>query len=103
MSEFLQAIDLKDKPISQLSCQELEKLKQLKNYAISPAGNFGYTKAEVTRGGVCTNEIEAQTLQSRHQKGVYFLGEALDVTGELGGYNFQWAFSSAYKCAKNWI
>ena len=65
------------------------------NYSFSPAGNFGYTKAEVTKGGVDTNEIDVNTMESRLQKDLYFIGEVLDVTGELGGYNFQWAFSSA--------
>ena len=64
------------------------------NYSFSPAGNFGYTKAEVTKGGVDTNEIDVNTMESNLQKGLYFIGEVLDVTGELGGYNFQWAFSS---------
>ncbi len=67
----------------------------LKDYKISPAGNFGYTKAEVTKGGVCTNEINVENMESKLQPNLYFIGEVLDVTGELGGYNFQWAFSSA--------
>lgn len=65
------------------------------NYQMSPAGNFGYTKAEVTKGGVSTQEL-TQNLESKYQKGLYFIGEVVDVTGELGGYNFQWAFSSGY-------
>ncbi|MEA3512950.1 MAG: aminoacetone oxidase family FAD-binding enzyme [Campylobacterota bacterium] len=64
------------------------------NYIISPAGNFGYTKAEVTKGGIDTNSID-NSFQSKYQKGLYFVGELLNVTGELGGYNFQWAFSSS--------
>ena len=64
------------------------------NYSISPAGNFGYTKAEVTKGGVDLNEL-TNNFESKFQKGLYFIGEVVDVTGELGGYNFQWAFSSA--------
>ncbi len=64
------------------------------NYTMSPAGNFGYTKAEVTKGGVNTDEI-SNNFESKIQKDLYFIGEVLDVTGELGGYNFQWAFSSA--------
>jgi predicted Rossmann fold flavoprotein len=70
-------------------------LEMLKAYTFSPAGNFGYSKAEVTRGGVCTDEIDANTMMSKFEKNLYFIGECLDVTGELGGYNFQWAFSSA--------
>ncbi len=70
----------------------------LHNYSISPAGNFGYTKAEVTKGGISTDEVKS-TFESKLQKDLYFIGEVLDVTGELGGYNFQWAFSSGY-CIK---
>ena len=81
-----------------------QKIKELgidpKNYIFAPAGNFGYTKAEVTRGGVSTDEIN-ENFESIKQKGLYFIGEVLDVTGELGGYNFQWAFSSAFVCAKS--
>ena len=67
------------------------------NYTMSPAGNFGYTKAEVTKGGINTNELN-KNLESKLQKNLYFIGEVVDVTGELGGYNFQWAFSSAFSC-----
>ncbi len=70
-------------------------LEMLKSYAFAPAGNFGYAKAEATRGGVSTDEIDANTMMSKLEKNLYFVGECVDVTGELGGYNFQWAFSSA--------
>jgi len=69
------------------------------NYILAPAGNFGYTKAEVTKGGVDTDELD-DTLQSKLQKDLYFIGEVVDATGELGGYNFQWAFSSGVKASK---
>ena len=101
MQEFLNSIELEDKAISSLNKQELEKLEVLKNYEFSPAGNFGYTKAEVTKGGVETSQIDVNKMESKLQKDLYFLGEALDVTGELGGYNFQFAFSSAFVCAKS--
>ena len=71
----------------------------LHNYEMSPAGNFGYTKAEVTKGGINVSEIK-ENFESKLQKNLYFIGEVLDVTGELGGYNFQWAFASAY-CVDN--
>jgi len=71
----------------------------LRNYEMSPAGNFGYTKAEVTKGGVVTQELNSN-FESKLQRGLFFIGEVVDVTGELGGYNFQWAFSSAY-CINN--
>ena len=61
-----------------------------------PAGTEGYDKAEVTAGGVDTNELSAKTMESRKVSGLYFIGEVVDVTGHLGGFNFQWAWSSAY-------
>jgi predicted flavoprotein YhiN len=70
-------------------------LEMLKSYRFAPAGNFGYSKAEVTRGGIDTEEIDVENMMSQKIKNLYFIGECLDVTGELGGYNFQWAFSSA--------
>lgn len=77
------------------------KGKSSTNYKFAPAGNYGFTKAEVSRGGVLADELEHKTLESKKVKGLYFIGEVVDVTGELGGYNFQWAFSSAYVCAKS--
>lgn len=98
MKAFLQKIELEDKKISSLNYDEIAKLELLKNYRFAPAGNFGFSKAEVTKGGVSTNEINNETMQSKIIKNLYFLGEVLDVTGELGGYNLQWAFSSAQIC-----
>lgn len=92
---FLEAIGVEDKPCNRLNNGEHEKLAQIQNYKMAPSGTFGLTKAEVCRGGVMGSEIESQTMQSTKIKGLYFIGETVDVTGELGGYNFQWAFSSA--------
>ncbi len=63
-----------------------------------PAGTEGYAKAEVTRGGVDTAELSSKTFEAKRVPGLYFVGEAIDVTGWLGGYNFQWAWSSGF-CA----
>jgi len=98
---FLLHFRLEDKPFYQLTAQELEKLQILSHYSFAPAGTFGYAKAEVTKGGVETSEVESSTMMSKKEDGLYFIGEVLDVTGRLGGYNFQWAFSSAYSCAKH--
>ena len=98
--EFLKSIHVEDKPIFKLKLDEIEKLKVLKKYEFAPAGNFGFTKAEVTKGGVCTDEINCETFESKLQKNLYFIGEVLDLTGELGGYNFQWAFASAMALIK---
>lgn len=96
---FLIQLGLEDKPYHQLNKQELEILQSLSHYSLAPAGTFGYSKAEVTKGGVDTAEIDSRTMMSQKEEGLYFIGEVLDITGRLGGYNFQWAFSSAYSCA----
>jgi predicted Rossmann fold flavoprotein len=98
---FLIELTLEDKPYNKLTKSELEKLHTLSHYVLAPAGTFGYGKAEVTKGGVDTSEVDNITMMSKEEEGLYFLGEVLDVTGKLGGYNFQWAFSSAYSCAKS--
>lgn len=100
---FLDAVGMDDKVLSKLSAQEKETLFSLKAYTFAPAGNFGYTKAEVTRGGVCTDEIDVLRFESKKCKDLYFIGEVLDVTGELGGFNFQWAFASAMYLANKMI
>ena len=97
---LLENINVKDQPVQSLSAQEYEKLSLLKAYPMAPAGNFGLKKAEACRGGVQTSEIDAKTMQSSLHENLYFIGEVVDVTGELGGYNFQWAFASAVVCAE---
>jgi predicted Rossmann fold flavoprotein len=72
--------------------------RQLHAWQVTPAGTEGYAKAEVTVGGVDTAELDAKTMQSRKVPGLYFIGEVVDVTGWLGGYNFQWAWASGF-CA----
>ena len=98
---LLHAIGLKDKECSKATKEDLLLLEKIHNYRFAPAGNFGFSKAEVSRGGVLADELNFQTLESKKEKGLYFIGEVVDITGELGGYNFQWAFSSAYVCAKS--
>ena len=97
---FLEALKVEDRSANKLSHQEWQKIEELKEYSFAPAGTFGYSKAEVTKGGVATDEIDASSMMSKKVDNLYFLGEVLDVTGELGGYNFQWAFSTAFVCAK---
>ncbi len=98
---FLLQLGLEDKPYHQLTKQEVESLQTLSHYSLAPAGTFGYAKAEVTKGGVDTSEVDSSTMMSKKEDGLYFIGEVLDVTGRLGGYNFQWAFASAYSCTKH--
>ena len=97
---FLVQLNIDDKIGTKITADELSLLRTLNHYSFAPAGTFGYSKAEVTKGGVNTDEIDALTMMSKKVEGLYFTGEVLDVTGRLGGYNFQWAFSSAYSCAK---
>jgi predicted Rossmann fold flavoprotein len=97
---LLKAVNVQDKECSKVNKDDMKKLLQLHHYTFAPAGNFGFSKAEVSRGGVMVDELEAQSLESKRVKGLYFIGEVVDITGELGGYNFQWAFSSAYVCAE---
>ncbi|MEA2046979.1 MAG: aminoacetone oxidase family FAD-binding enzyme [Campylobacterota bacterium] len=98
---FLLQLALRDKPYRELTKEELQRLQTLSQYSLAPAGTFGYAKAEVTKGGVETSEVNSSTMMSKKEEGLYFIGEVLDVTGRLGGYNFQWAFSSAYTCMKS--
>jgi predicted Rossmann fold flavoprotein len=97
---FLIELNIEDKKANQLSSGEWQKIEKLKNYSFAPAGTFGYTKAEVTKGGIDTDEVNARSMMSSRVNNLYFIGEVLDVTGELGGYNFQWAFSTAFVCSK---
>jgi predicted flavoprotein YhiN len=71
---------------------------RLHEWDVRPEGTEGYGKAEVTAGGVDTNELSAQTMESRKVPGLFFIGEVVDVTGQLGGFNFQWAWASGF-CA----
>ncbi len=81
--------------------RDLEALGQsINGWSISPNGTEGYAKAEVTAGGVNTRELNSQSMESKCCPGLYFIGEVVDVTGWLGGYNFQWAWSSAMACAR---
>jgi predicted Rossmann fold flavoprotein len=86
--------------IDQTSDKALAALsEQLSRWELVPTGTEGYAKAEVTAGGVNTRCLSSQTMESS-QSGLYFIGEVVDVTGWLGGYNFQWAWASAYACAQ---
>ena len=88
------------RPINEASDKALAALaERLARWTLVPTGTEGYKKAEVTAGGVDTRDLSSQTLESK-QPGLYFIGEVVDVTGWLGGYNFQWAWASAYACAQ---
>ena len=83
------------------SNQALDELERFAhNWKITPAGTEGYAKAEVTAGGVDTDELSARTMESRKVPGLYFIGEVVDVTGQLGGFNFQWAWASGFSAGQ---
>ncbi len=73
---------------------------QVGEWRVKPAGSEGYRKAEVTRGGVSTDELSSKTMESKKISGLYFIGEVVDVTGHLGGHNFQWAWASGVACGE---
>jgi predicted flavoprotein YhiN len=68
----------------------------MEKWALIPSGTEGYEKAEVTLGGIDTNELSSKTMEARTVPGLYFVGEVVDVTGQLGGFNFQWAWASGF-------
>jgi predicted Rossmann fold flavoprotein len=78
--------------------EDLER--RVHNWQVTPEGTEGYAKAEVTAGGVDTNELSARTMESRKVPGLYFIGEVVDVTGHLGGFNFQWAWASGFSAGQ---
>ena len=86
--------------LKQLNSREQETLVEtLTNWRVQPNGTEGYRTAEVTLGGVDTNELSSRTMEARNVPGLYFIGEVMDVTGWLGGYNFQWA-GQCWACAQ---
>ena len=88
--------DEQDKPIGEWSDARLQALaKSMQTWAIKPAATEGYRTAEVTIGGIDTDELSSRTLECKQQPGLYCIGEVVDVTGQLGGFNFQWAWASA--------
>ncbi len=84
----------KGRPVQRRALEE-----GLHRWEVLPAGTEGFAKAEVTAGGVSTDELSSKTMEARSVPGLYFIGEVVDVTGHLGGFNFQWAWASAYCCA----
>jgi len=88
-------------PMPQVRDRDLETLAAgLQRWRVVPDGSEGWRKAEVTAGGVDTRELNQQSMESKRQSGLHFIGEVVDVTGWLGGYNFQWAWASAMACAR---
>jgi len=89
------------RPLKQYTQTEMQRLAEaLHEMQIVPAGTEGFKKAEVTAGGVATGELSSQTMEARRVPGLYFIGEVVDVTGQLGGFNFQWAWASGYAAGR---
>ena len=94
---------LTDLPLKQFGVNQLKQIaQQLDNWTIVPNGTEGYRTAEVTLGGVDTDHLSSKTMECKDVKGLYFIGEVMDVTGWLGGYNFQWCWSSGF-VAGQWV
>ena len=88
--------------IADLPNAALEALAQsINHWSVKPSGTEGYRTAEVTLGGVDTNALSSKTMEVKTHPGLYFIGEVVDVTGHLGGFNFQWAWSSGYVAGQN--
>jgi hypothetical protein len=99
---FIERKLLVDKPLKQFNPKELEAIREtLEQWRVVPNGTEGYRTAEVTLGGVDTDVLSSKTMECKDIKGLYFVGEVMDVTGWLGGYNFQWAWSSGYVAGLN--
>lgn len=90
------------RPVKQFNERELADIaRQIQCFQLTPAGTEGFKKAEVTAGGVATSELSSQTMEAKRVPGLYFIGEVVDVTGQLGGYNFQWAWASGYAAGQS--
>jgi len=88
--------DLTEIPLGEVSDAKLEQVAEhLQRWVLKPSGTEGYRTAEVTMGGIDTDELSSKTMESKKNPGLYFVGEVVDVTGQLGGFNFQWAWASA--------
>ncbi|MFM1759465.1 MAG: hypothetical protein RLY75_735, partial [Pseudomonadota bacterium] len=96
---FAEQKNLLGKKWAEVSKKDRHSLKELiTNWSVKPAGTLGWKKAEVMLGGVDTKELDGQTMMARNHPGLYFIGECVDVTGHLGGHNFQWAWASGFAC-----
>ncbi|WP_292362801.1 NAD(P)/FAD-dependent oxidoreductase, partial [Methylophaga sp. UBA1464] len=88
---------IEDKPVGQLSDADIEQIvAHCQPWTVKPSGTEGYRTAEVTLGGIDTNALSSKTMESKEHPGLYFIGEVVDVTGHLGGHNFQWAWASGH-------
>jgi predicted Rossmann fold flavoprotein len=97
---FAEQSNLMGRKWAEVSKKDRQALKEfITNWSVKPAGTLGWKKAEVMLGGVNTKELDGQSMMSRKHAGLHFIGECVDVTGHLGGHNFQWAWASGFACA----
>jgi predicted flavoprotein YhiN len=97
LARHLEAVSGITSPLAEISGAELDRVAGLlRDWRLMPVGSEGYRTAEVTLGGVDTGRLDGRTMMARGVEGLYFVGEVVDVTGWLGGYNFQWAWSSGW-------
>ncbi|TEU19170.1 MAG: aminoacetone oxidase family FAD-binding enzyme, partial [Gammaproteobacteria bacterium] len=97
LADTLTEQSLSNLPLNQIKQSDLKTVgATLNNWVLRPSGTEGMRTAEVSTGGVNTDELSSKTMESKSQSGLYFIGETVDVTGWLGGYNFQWAWSSGW-------
>ena len=102
--EFANQLNLLGKKLAEVSNKDKQAIIDLLcHWAVKPAGTLGWNKAEVMLGGVDTRQLDSKTMMSKHHPGLFFIGECVDVTGHLGGHNFQWAWSSGFVCAHSLI
>jgi predicted Rossmann fold flavoprotein len=96
------ALNAPSQPLKRFThAQVTDIAERLNHWEIIPSGTEGYKKAEVTAGGVATGELSSQTMEVKRVPGLYFIGEVVDVTGQLGGFNFQWAWASGYAAGQS--
>jgi predicted Rossmann fold flavoprotein len=96
------ALNFPSQPLKRYSPGQIADIaEKLNRWKIIPAGTEGYKKAEVTAGGISTVELSSKTMEVKSVPGLYFIGEVVDVTGQLGGYNFQWAWASGYAAGQS--
>lgn len=97
---FAEKAKLSGRKWAEIAKKDREHVKQLiARWSVKPAGTLGWKKAEVMLGGVDTRQLDSQSMMAKKHRGLYFIGECVDVTGHLGGHNFQWAWASGYACA----
>jgi predicted Rossmann fold flavoprotein len=100
-AQFAERTQIESKPLNQYNDKQRKQIAaQLHDWQVTPSGTLGYTKAEVTCGGIDTRALSSKTMECIDVPGLFFIGEVVDVTGQLGGYNFQWAWASGYAAGR---